>query len=97
MSENHGGLDLRAELARIDRDRAETQKLMAESRRFDDGRQAELQRMLEETKKFVAEQHKLMAEAAKLDKERWWFPWLQLLTITVSSAAIGAVVGRLFH
>ncbi len=59
--------------------------------------QAELQRMLEETKKFVAEQHKLMAEAAKLDKERWWFPWLQLLTITISSAAIGAVVGRLFH
>lgn len=59
--------------------------------------QAELQRMLEETKKFVAEQHKVMAEAAKLDKERWWFPWLQLLTITISSAAIGAVVGRLFH
>jgi hypothetical protein len=56
--------------------------------------QAELQRMLEETKQFVAEQHKLMAEAAKLDKERWWFLWLQLLTITIS---IGAVVGRLFH
>lgn len=63
----------------------------------DTRQQAELQRMLEETKKFVAEQHKLMAEAQKLDKERWWFPWLQLLTITISSAAIGAVVGRLFH
>jgi hypothetical protein len=38
--------------------------------------EAELQRMLEETKKFVAESHKLEAERRKLDKERW-FPWLQ--------------------
>jgi hypothetical protein len=29
-----GQLDLRAELARIDRDRAETQKLFAEARKF---------------------------------------------------------------
>ena len=59
--------------------------------------EAELQRMLEETKKFVAESHKLEAERRKLDKERWWFPWLQLLTLVISSATIGAVVARLFH
>ena len=48
-------------------------------------REAELQRMLEETKKFVAEQHKLMAEARKLDRDRWLAPAL----------AIAAVVGGL--
>jgi hypothetical protein len=62
-------LDLRAELARIDRDRAETQKLIAESLKF--------------------------------DKERWWFPWLQVTTVLVSNAAIaaavGAIVARLMH
>jgi len=57
--------------------------------------EAELQRMLEETKKFVAESHKLEAEQRKLDKERWWFPWIQLLTLVVSSAGIGAIVARL--
>jgi len=57
--------------------------------------EAELQRMLEETKKFVAESHKLEAERRKLDKERWWFPWLQMLTLVVSSATVGAVVARL--
>ena len=57
----------------------------------------ELQRMLEETKKFVSESHKLEAERRKIDKEIWWFPWLQLLTLVVSSATIGAVVARLIH
>ena len=57
--------------------------------------EAELQRMLEETKKFVAESHKLEAERRKLDKESGWFPWLQLLTLVVSSATIGAIVARL--
>lgn len=33
-SDWRGQLDLRAELARIDRDRAETQKLFAEARKF---------------------------------------------------------------
>jgi hypothetical protein len=74
-------------------------------------RDQELHRMIadtaklnEETRKFVAEQHKLMTEgdklrteAAKLDRERVWFPWLQLLTVAISSAAIGAVVAKLFH
>ena len=56
---------------------------------------ARIDRAQAETSKFAAEQHKLIAEQLKLDKERWWFPWLQLLTLVVSSAAIGAVVARL--
>jgi len=59
--------------------------------------EAELLRMVEETKKFVSEAHKLEADRRKLDRERAWFPWLQLLTLVVSSATIGAVVARLLH
>jgi hypothetical protein len=43
--------------------------------------------------KFVAEAHKREAERRKLDRE----PWLQLLTLVVSSATIGALVARLVH
>jgi len=48
-----------------------------------------------ETRKFAAEQQKLVEEALKLARERFWFPWLQLLTLVASSAAIAAVVARL--
>jgi hypothetical protein len=58
---------------------------------------ARIDRAQAETEKFAAEQRKLAAEALKLDKERWWFPWLQLLTVAVSSAAVGAVVARVVH
>jgi hypothetical protein len=53
--------------------------------------EAKLLRLVEETKKFVAEAHKLEAERRR---ERVWFPWLQLLTLVVSSATIGAVDPR---
>ena len=56
--------------------------------------EAELLRLVEETKKFVAEAHELEAERRKLDSERAWFPWLQLLT---SSATIAALVACLSH
>jgi hypothetical protein len=59
--------------------------------------EAKLRRMNAETEKFVAEQRKLIAETLKFDKERGWFPWLQLLTLVISSATIGAVVARLLH
>lgn len=72
-------LELQAELARLDRDRAETTKLM------------------EETRKFVSESRKLAAEAQKLDRERWWFPTLQLLVSFATSAVIAAVIARLIH
>lgn len=45
----------------------------------------------------IAETGKLLAEERKLKKETVWFPWVQLLTVVVSSAAIGAVVARLIH
>ena len=51
-------LDLREQIARIDRAIAETGKLLAER---------------------------------KLKKETYWFPWLQITTMVVSSATIGAV------
>jgi hypothetical protein len=31
------------------------------------------------------------------EEERIWFPWLQLLTLVVSSATIGAIAARLLH
>ena len=43
----------------------------------------------------IAETSKLLAEEHKLRKETLWFPWMQLMTIVVSSAAVGAVVARL--
>lgn len=74
MSEQHD-LDLRAEIARIDRERAETRKLTQES------------------DKFAAEQRKLISESQKLDKERWWFPWLQVITaIAAIIAALGVLL-----
>ena len=56
-----------------------------------------IDRAIAETAKFAAEQRKLTAAAAKLDRERWWFPWLQLVTTVGGSAAIGAIVGRFVH
>ena len=61
-------LDLRAEIARIDRDRTEGQKVQ------------------EETRKFVTEQHTLMAEARKFGRD----PYFLLI-----GALIAAVATRL--
>ena len=49
--------------------------------------QAEIQRMLEETRKFVAEAHKLEAERRKLDRDRWLAP------VIAVGAGIGSVIG----
>jgi hypothetical protein len=78
--------DLQAEIARIDRDRAETQKFVEETRK-----------LTAEAQKLGAEQQKLFIEALKLERERWWFPSLQLLIGFATSAAIAAVVARLIH
>jgi len=75
-------LDLRAELARIDRDRAETEKLQEESRKF-----------AAEQHKLRLEADKYFAETRKFDREYRWFPWLQLALTTV--AAIAAVSAAL--
>lgn len=74
-------LDLRAEIARIDRDRAESQKLQ------------------EEVRKFVAEQHKLSAEAAKLQRDRWLAPFVLTATLigSLSGGLIVAVISHLWR
>jgi hypothetical protein len=59
--------------------------------------EVELLRLVEETKTFVAEAHKLEAERRKLERDQVWFPWLQLLMLVVSSATIGAIVAHLLH
>jgi len=58
---------------------------------------AEYHKLAAEEDKLRAEARKLVSEALKLDRERWWFPWLQLVTTVGGSAAVGALVGRLVH
>lgn len=48
---------------------------------------AESAKLREETNKFVAEQHKLNAEAEKLTRDRWLAP---VVTIASVIAAVGA-------
>jgi hypothetical protein len=48
-----------------------------------------IDQLREEGLKFMAEQRKLTAEAAKLDRDRWLAPWLVLV------AVIGGVVGAI--
>jgi len=51
--------------------------------------QIEIRRWLAESDKFVAEQRKLMSEAAKFDRDRWTAPLLSL------AAVLGALTGFL--
>jgi hypothetical protein len=48
---------------------------------------ARIERMQEETRKFVAEQHKLIAEAAKLRRDHGLAPWL--LVVAGAGGAAG--------
>lgn len=60
-----------------------------------DARQTiEIRRLLAESDKFQSEVRKLMAESQKRDKERWWYPWLQMVTVI---AAVIAAIGVIFH
>jgi hypothetical protein len=47
----------------------------------------EIQRLIEETRKFTAEQHKLIAETGKMRNERW------LTLVLVVFGAIGSLIG----
>lgn len=51
--------------------------------------QVEIRRWLAESDKFVAEQRKLMAEAAKCERERW------TSVVLAIGAALGALTGLL--
>jgi hypothetical protein len=44
----------------------------------------EILRLIEETRKFTAEQHKLIAEASKFRAERWLIP------VTIIAGSLGA-------
>ncbi|KQP61057.1 hypothetical protein [Methylobacterium sp. Leaf108] len=56
---------------------------------------ARVMRSLEETQKFVAEQKKLIAEAAKLERDRSLAPW-QLFTAGGAAAAAFFGAGAAF-
>ena len=59
---------------------------------------ARIERAQEETRKFVAEQHKLIAESAKLERDRRLAPIV--ITATTLGAIIAAGIGvaaRLIH
>jgi hypothetical protein len=58
---------------------------------------AETRKLFAESDKFVTEQRKLMAEAQKFEREHWWYPFLQLITVAVSSATVAAIVARLIR
>lgn len=58
-----------------------------------------IDRSMAEYHKFAAEEAKLRAETLKfyteerkLDRERWWFPWLQVFTALATNAVIAAIV-----
>jgi hypothetical protein len=53
-----------------------------------DGSIAESAKLQEETRKFVAEGAKLQAELSKLERERRWFPWLQLAASPIIAAVV---------
>lgn len=79
---DHTDLDLRAELARIDRDRAETQKLTEETRKFT----AEQHKLTREAEKFRAEEMKLWRD--------WRLaPWL--VVVSLVAAIVGGFIARL--
>jgi hypothetical protein len=55
----------------------------------------EILRLIEETRKFIAEQHKLIAEASKFRMERWLTPLIIIFggvgAFTASWAAVSAL------
>lgn len=65
---------------------------MSEATTMDQQEQvARIERMQEETRKFVAEQHKLMAERGKLSRDIVLAPWqLVVTTLNAGAALFGA-------
>ena len=56
---------------------------------------ARIERSQEETRKFASEQHKLMAEAAKFERERTLYP--AALAVGVIGALIGSAATLIGH
>ena len=51
----------------------------------------QLAKSREETRKFVAEQHKLMAEGNKFNRDRWIVPLTVLITVA-GSIIVGVII-----
>lgn len=77
-------VNLKDILARIDRNQAETGKLIQENQKF----VAEQHKLIEERLKLVAEQEKLSAEANKLKRDHGLAPISALVSIAGASAAL---------
>jgi hypothetical protein len=57
----------------------------------------EILRLIEETRKFMAEQHKLIAEASKFKIDRWLGPVIVIFGGLGSFTASWAAVNALLH
>jgi hypothetical protein len=57
----------------------------------------EILRLIEETRKFTAEQHKLIAEASKFRMERWLNPVIVIFGGLGAFTASWAAVSALLH
>jgi hypothetical protein len=55
---------------------------------------ARIDQLREEALKFVAEQHKLTAEAAKLGRDRLLAPWLAIVGLIGGLIAIASTIAR---
>jgi hypothetical protein len=53
------------------------------------------QKLVRESEKFITEEHKLLAEARKLNRDRWLAPWALLASLL--GGAVVAVVGQLWR
>jgi hypothetical protein len=80
-----GQLDLRAELERIDRNRAEMQKLLAE-----------VTKLNSEERKFDGELTKLIAESRKYNRERWVIPVTVAGALLAAAVARLDIIARIF-
>jgi FtsZ-binding cell division protein ZapB len=76
-------LDIREQIARIDRARAETEKLAEETRKY----VQEAHKLQAERDKMAVEAMKLSSEQRKLERDRWLAPVLAVVTV------IGGILG----
>jgi hypothetical protein len=91
--------DLKAVLARIDRDMAETRKFVAEQGKFvaEQGKfVAEQGKLQAELGKLQAEQVKFYAEQAKLPRDRYLAPWLAIAGLVGGVVTVITLLARLF-
>ena len=78
--------DLRAVLARIDRDLEESAQLRAENRRF-----------IAAHDKLIAEEARLRSAARNLNLDRWIAPWLAITGLIGGLITVGDAIWRLWH